>query len=55
MEKNMETNIVYWGHLGRMEEKMEATIVCQGYMGKIGKITDKTLEHCPNGRLGFRV
>ena len=55
IEKNMETDIVYWGHIGRMEEKMQATIACQGYIGNMGNITDKTLETCPNGRLGFRV
>ena len=27
----METTIVYWGYIGRMEKKMKATIV--GYIG----------------------
>ena len=31
----METTIVYWGYMGRMENKMETTIV--GLYGDIGE------------------
>ena len=27
MENNMESTIVYWGNIGRMENKLETTIV----------------------------
>ena len=42
----METTVVYWGFIGRMEKKMETTIVYWGYIGsgKPGKIA--TLDFC---------
>ena len=29
----METTVVYWGYIGRMENKMETTIVYRDYIG----------------------
>ena len=32
----METTIVYWGYIGRMEEKMETTYYCGYSIEKYG-------------------
>ena len=39
----METTIVYWGYIGRMEKKTETTIVYWGYRGRMEKKMETTI------------
>ena len=41
----METTIVYWGYIGKMEKKMETTIVYWGYIGKMEKKMETTIVY----------
>ena len=41
----METTIVYWGYIGRMEKKIETTIM--GYIGTSIRIHSFTLNPKP--------
>ena len=41
----METTIVYWGDMGKMEKKMETTIVYWGYIGRMEKEMETTIQY----------
>ena len=49
----METTIVSWGYIGRMEKKTETTIVYRGFIGRMEKNTG---NYCSGFRVkGFRA
>ena len=39
----MDTTIIYWGYIGKMEKNMETTIVYGGYVGIMEKKLETTI------------
>ena len=50
----METTLVYWGHIGRMERNMETTTVYWGYIGRMEKKTEITVVYKGENKPRFR-